>query len=338
MHLLHQLDPDILAELIRTEGGRNTKPSAAPGQGKNTTRDRARSGDAARMAVQMKQAGGTLDDYREVVTTHPLTATWSAEKGEREIARTWERMGLAGLQISKSGVLRSNLRNTLCLMRGDPALSKVLAFDGMQCTAMLMHAVPSYPADTIADALAASPAWTPRPVEDGDVTALLRYLQGAGLTTLTARVLHLAVDLRAHEGAFHPVRDYLDGLAWDGVPRLDGWLTTYLGVEATPYTGAIGRMFLIGTVARVIEPGCKVDHVPILEGVQGAGKSAACRILGGPWFSDSLPELGSDALRVSQHLRGKWLIELAELSAMGRAEAATLKAFITREVEGFTPK
>ena len=240
----------------------------------------------------------------------------------------------AGLQVSKSGAILSNLRNALHLLRTDPALSGLLAFDQMQCSPMLMRPVPRYPAD----ALDAARPWTPRLVEDGDVTALLDYLQGAGLSALGWDVLHRAADLRAAERAFHPVRDYLNGLAWDGLPRLGRWLTTYLNAEATPYTNAIGRMFLIAMAARVFKPGCKVDYMPILEGMQGAGKSAVCRILGGAWFSDALPDLDGDQVRLSMHLRGKWLIEPAELSAMSRAETATLKAFITREVESFTPK
>jgi predicted P-loop ATPase len=111
------------------------------------------------------------------------------------------------------------------------------------------------------------------------------------------------------------------------------WLVDHLGAAPSDYVSGIGRMFLVAMVARIHEPGCKADYMPVLEGEQGAGKSCACRVLAGEWFSDSLPDIHHKDAK--EHLRGKWLIEIAELSAIGKADAEALKAFISRPVERF---
>jgi predicted P-loop ATPase len=175
-----------------------------------------------------------------------------------------------------------------------------------------------------------------RPLTDADVTQIQEALQHAGLPRLTKDCVHQAVDLRAVECAFHPVRKHLESLSWDGRQRLNSWLAEYLGAGKTSYTEAIGIMFIVAMVARIFEPGCQCDYMLVLEGEQGTLKSTACRIIGGAWFSDALPDIreGKDA---SQHLRGKWLLEVAEMHALGRAEAALLKSFITRTTERYRP-
>lgn len=134
---------------------------------------------------------------------------------------------------------------------------------------------------------------------------------------------------------YGPLRDYLDGLVWDGEPRLTSWLTTYCGVDSNEYTSEVGLRWCISAVARGYKPGCKADHMLVMEGAQGRRKSSALAALTGPdWFSDSLPQMGTkDA---SSYLRGKWVVEVAELEAM-RKEVDQIKAFISRQVETFRP-
>lgn len=175
-----------------------------------------------------------------------------------------------------------------------------------------------------------------RPVTDIDASVVQERLQHLGLARISADTVHQAIDVRAHACRFHPVREYLDGLQWDEQPRLGLLFPRYFGSVDNPYTRKIGAMFPISMVARILEPGCKADHMPVIEGPQGAMKSTACRILGEPWFSDALPDIG-ETKDASQHLRGKWLIEVSEMHAMGRVESAQLKAFITRDTEQYRP-
>ncbi|UPJ97430.1 virulence-associated E family protein [Bradyrhizobium sp. 172] len=138
----------------------------------------------------------------------------------------------------------------------------------------------------------------------------------------------------ARQNSFHPVRDYLDGLKWDGVDRIDRWLTTYAGAVDTEYVRAIGRLVLIAAVRRIRSPGCKFDEMPILEGTQGTEKSKALEILAvnPDWFSDDLP-LGADSKRMIEHISGRWIIEAAELNGMRKADVEHLKAFLSRRTD-----
>jgi predicted P-loop ATPase len=132
---------------------------------------------------------------------------------------------------------------------------------------------------------------------------------------------------------FHPVRDWLKSLKWDGVHRIDTWLRDHAGaVGPEPYLSEVSRKVLVAMIKRVFEPGCKFDHVLILEGLQGVGKSTLLRKLAGDaWFSDATLNIGDkDAVLTMQ---SKWLIELGELSAMGRADLEQLKAFITQTTD-----
>src|SRR4051794_21221986 len=186
--------------------------------------------------------------------------------------------------------------------------------------------------------------WKPcegwRPWSDLDDTALAIWLQHQGVKVKPATCA-AAVQLVAADRPHHPVRTYLDGLRWDGTPRLDTWAEVYLGAKVEPgrekYLRQVGRKTLIQPVARAFEPGCKADYLPVLRGPQGRGKSTAIRIMANEeaWFADEVADLGSKDS--AQDLRGKWLIEVPELAAMRGREVERTKAFVSRRGDHYRP-
>jgi predicted P-loop ATPase len=147
-------------------------------------------------------------------------------------------------------------------------------------------------------------------------------------------LLHVVLGDTARFNTFHPVRDYLSALKWDGVRRLDTWLTTYAGAKDDDYVRAVGALTLIAAVRRVRQPGCKFDEMLVLESEQGTNKSTALAILAvsEEWFADDLP-LNVDGKRVIEMLRGRWIIEAAELSGMKKVDVEHLKALLSRRTD-----
>ena len=134
--------------------------------------------------------------------------------------------------------------------------------------------------------------------------------------------------------SFHPVRDYLNGLQWDGVPRIDKWLTTYGKAKDTPYVRAVSKIMLLAAVRRIRHPSCKFDELPTFESPQGTEKSSALAILAveEDWFRDDLP-LTADSKKVIEQTQGRWIVEIADLSGMGKADIEHLKASLSRRVD-----
>lgn len=147
-----------------------------------------------------------------------------------------------------------------------------------------------------------------------------------------------AVTVVAGENAFHPVQDYLEALpAWDGTERLDTLLVDTLGAADTAYTRAVTRKTLVAAVARVMKPGVKFDQILVLAGGQGIGKSTLCQRLANGWFTDGLTLTDMRDKTSAEKLRGHWIVEIAELAGMRRAEIEAVKGFISRQSDDYRP-
>jgi predicted P-loop ATPase len=228
------------------------------------------------------------------------------------------------LIVSVSGSPKPLLANAVTALRECPAWGAALTYDGFGLETFL-DASPPWSMEL---------EWIPRAWSSHDDLLATDWLQRQGIA-VNSNTTAQAVELVAKDRQFHPVLDYLDSLGHDDTPRASTWLSQYLGAAPTGYNQAVGRAMLIAAVARIRDPGCKVDTVPIFEGAQGAMKSTAVRVLFEPWFTDELADLGSkDA---AMQTRGIWAIEVSELDAMSRMEVSRIKAFISRTTDRFRP-
>ena len=179
--------------------------------------------------------------------------------------------------------------------------------------------------------------WAGLPITDALETQLNCRLEATYRIRATTERVREVMQMIARAHPYHPVRDWLATLVWDGVPRIDGVLARYCGAAATPINRAIGRKWMLGAVSRVMVPGGQMDTTLILVGRQGAGKSSFFRAMvpRPEWFSDTAMDLGSkDAF---QQLSGIWIYEVAELSALRARDAEAVKAFLTARADRYRP-
>lgn len=226
------------------------------------------------------------------------------------------------------GPIKVNLHNTCLLLKWGLEAHRWLRYD-------------EFLGDPIVSKDAPWPRFAPSSWTDQDaLDARSRINSQWGIDPPT-QMLHDACDVVSRHNPVHPVREYLSRLQWDGTVRINSWLMDYLGADQAHggdcrrYLGLVGSWWLIGAVARVMRPGCRFDNVLIFEGRQGAFKSTALRIMGGDWFLDTPIVIGDkDAY---QMLRGKWIIELAELDSFNKAESTKAKAFFSSPVDSYRP-
>ena len=226
------------------------------------------------------------------------------------------------LKITDRGGIAQTIENAVIILRHDPKLAGCLALNEMEHTTVARKDLPWRK-------VRGTSQWV-----DADDAALRFYMERVYGINSKDRIFD-AVNVVAAENKYHPVRDYLDGCAWDGVPRVETLLVDYLGAEDCPYTRAVTRKALVAAVARIYRPGCKFDYMLTIRGQQGLGKSALIAKLGGRWFSDSFTTLqGKDAY---EQVQGVWIMEVGELAGMRKAEAETIKLYISKQVDRFRP-
>lgn len=224
------------------------------------------------------------------------------------------------LAVDGKGRYASTIDNAKRIMGGDPNLKGKIRYNEFTKKYRVFSAVPW------------SEEQVPRDWTDSDDAGLRHYIERAyGIKGKS--IIEDAWTLAALENRYHPVRDYLTGLQWDGVKRIETLLIDYMGAKDNMYTRTVTRKALVAAVARVFEPGIKFDTMLTLVGPQGCGKSQIVKRLGRDWFSDSLDSMrGKEAY---EQLQGFWIIEVGELAAMKRMEVEATKMFITKSEDAY---
>ena len=171
-------------------------------------------------------------------------------------------------------------------------------------------------------------------LSDTDMKYILRRMGKYGISS--EKKIESAIRIVANENRYHPIRDYLNSLKWDGTERIAHVLHHFLGAAEDEYTCEAMRIFLLGAIKRVFQPGCKFETMLCLVGGQGAGKSTFFRLLAvkDEWFSDDLRRLDDD--NVYRKLQGHWIIEMSEMIATANAKSIEeIKSFLSKQKETY---
>lgn len=171
-----------------------------------------------------------------------------------------------------------------------------------------------------------------RRLVDQDDANMRHYLEKTyGITS--AGKIKDASDVVLNRNSFHPVKDYLNSVTWDGENRLDTLFIDYLGAVDTPYTRAVTRKAFVAAIQRVFKPGCKFDTIITLIGKQGVGKSTILNKLGKQWFSDTFVAVkGRESF---EQLQGVWIMEISELAGLKKADLESIKGYVASQVDTY---
>lgn len=272
----------------------------------------------AELATSDDRVKAQLLDDRKAEVAEMFTDEYTEPETEGEPNEDWK----SKLKFTEKGALAQTIENAVCILQNDPHLKGCLAYDEMDHQIVTLKSLP----------------WRKvkgkSPWSDQDDAALRYMFERVYGLTGKDRIFD-AVNVAAQSASFHPVREYLDSCTWDGTKRLDTVLIDYLGAEDSEYTRTVTRKALVAAVARIYHPGCKFDYMLTIRGGQGLGKSTLIAKLGGKWFSDSFTTLqGKDAY---EQVQGVWIMEVGELAGMRKAEAETIKLYISKQVDRFRP-
>lgn len=242
----------------------------------------------------------------------------NSKTGLEEVNLDW----LKDMDVDRKGNYLATINNCALILEHDPIFKDNIAFDEFKQQGIFKRNLP----------------WRKLKgknlISDGDIANIENYIE---------KVYKLAPGTKLQKGllvvlekfSFHPIVKYLQGLKWDGTPRVDSLLHKYLGAADSQYVRTVTRKALVACVARVMLPGIKFDNVLTLVGEEGQGKSQLWDKLGGQWFSDTFNMHMLQSKEAYEQLQGVWIIEIGELAGMAKAEVERVKGFISARMDNY---
>lgn len=225
------------------------------------------------------------------------------------------------LALTRSKSIANRLNNLMVILNHDPHLKELFVLNEFAQRIELSKLPPWESGNT-------------KTLSDDDVMKLRVYLSEVyDGVEFSKENLYTAITSIASTNRYHPVKEMIESKAWDGVLRAETIFIDYLGADDNPYTRAVAKTWLTGAIKRIYEPGCKFEITVVLSGRQGRGKSTLAKALGGEWFTDGLKDMHSKDSK--DFLRGAWVIELSELSAMRKTEIEEIKQFISSTIDRY---
>lgn len=225
---------------------------------------------------------------------------------------------LAKLEYTQQGKVKSTVDNVKIIMENDIRLKDKLAYNEFNLRDTIKGKLPWDNENKIR-------FWT-----DDDDSGLRHYLGKAYDILRATQVINDATRLIFKQNKFHPVKDYLNSLIWDGEERVETVLIDYFGVEDNVYARAASRIFICGAVARIFNPGCQLDYVTTIVGKQGIRKGTFYRYMAkkDDWYTELATIKYKEAI---EETMGKWIVEMAEMAPTKKSEIEEMKAFITNK-------
>lgn len=267
-------------------------------------------------ALEDKKVVATLNREQQAAAVKDFEGIAGVEIQSDETDMEWAEK----IKRDKNGKPKSTMDNILVILDGDPLLKGKFAQNLFANRGEVLGALPWNPSDK-------RRLWS-----DTDSNGLYWYLEKRWEITGRGNI-DSALDIHASLHAFNEVQNYINGLQWDGVQRLDTLFIEYLGAKDTAYNRAVCRKAFTAAVARAMQPGCKYDNMLILAGPQGIGKSTLLDKMSRGWFNDSIRTFeGKDA---SELLQGVWLVEVSELDAFRRTDVARIKQFLSLRADRY---